>query len=187
MYTAPLQDIIHSYGVSTMVYADDTQLYLSFKPRDRDNAVKTMEKCIESVKSWAVHNKLVLNDKKTELVHFTSKFIKDSVPSPSIVIGDSVIKASMSVRNLGLKMDSNLCMGDQVSKVCNSSMAALRSIAKIREYLDKDNTIKHVHAFVTSRLDLYNSLLFGIPDSNYYEAPTNPEHSCSTCSPHTSS
>ena len=47
--------------------ADDTQLYLTFKPEHRDRAVKTMEKCVESVKSWAVHNKLVLNDRKCNL------------------------------------------------------------------------------------------------------------------------
>ena len=35
MYTTPLYDIIISYGVSGMLYADDTQLYVSFKPDDR--------------------------------------------------------------------------------------------------------------------------------------------------------
>ena len=65
MFSAPLQELISAHGVSSVAYADDTQLYVTFDPADRASAVSKIEACIRDVKSWAVQNKLVLNDSKT--------------------------------------------------------------------------------------------------------------------------
>ncbi|XP_072022459.1 uncharacterized protein [Amphiura filiformis] len=105
IYSAPLQDIINSHGINTIVYADDTQLYLTFPPEDRDTAVSRIEKCIQDVKLWAIENKLFLNDAKTEVLHFRSRFSNTSSPSPTVTIGGSEIKASWCVRNLGVHFD----------------------------------------------------------------------------------
>lgn len=43
---------------------------------------------------------------------------------------------------------------------------AIRKIGKIRRYLDKNTTKTLVHAYVTSRLDSNNSLLYGLNDSD---------------------
>ena len=43
-------------------------------------------------------------------------------------------------------------------------MFGIRKIGQIRQYLTQESTAKLVHAFVTSRLDSCNSLLFGLPD-----------------------
>ena len=163
LYSAPLQDVITSHGVGTIVYADDTQLFLTFDPEDRDEALHRIEKCIEDVKRWAVENKLVLNDAKTELIHFTSRFSTSSLPPPRITIGDSEIVASLSARNLGVKVDHNLRMSDHISSVCQSALAALRRIGQIRPFLDSVTCARLVHALVTSRLDSCNSILFGLP------------------------
>ena len=42
-------------------------------------------------------------------------------------------------------------------------MAAIRCICQIRHFLSKEATLTLVHAFVTSRIDSCNSLLFGLP------------------------
>ena len=80
LYSAPLQDIVSSHSIRSVVYADDTQLYLTFKPQDLDNAIKKIEACIRDIRSWCTSNNLVLNDGKTELIHFKSKFGKLSAP-----------------------------------------------------------------------------------------------------------
>ena len=162
LYSAPLQDIITCHGIDNVVYADDTQLYLTFDPEDCDAALKKMEACIADVRSWCSSNKLVLNDKKTELLHFSSQFRK-ATSQPTLVIGDSVVSPSSHARNLGVIMDSSLCMGNQVNSVCKSALFAIRKIGQIRQYLDNKTTETLVHAFVTSRLDSVNSLLFGLP------------------------
>ena len=55
-------------------------------------------------------------------------------------------------------------MSLHVNKLCQTASYALRAIGQIRKYLDRSSAEKLVHAFVTSRLDYCNSLLYGLPD-----------------------
>ncbi|XP_072033035.1 uncharacterized protein [Amphiura filiformis] len=165
LYSAPLPDIITSYGISTVAYADDTQLYITFKPEDREHAIRVLEKCIAEVRRWAVENRLVLNDAKTELLYICSRFTTVNMPSPFLAIGDSVIFPSSCARNLGAIFDSNLCMKDHIDSICRSAMTAIRKIGQIRHFIDDETAAKLVHAFVTSRLDSCNALVYVLPDS----------------------
>ena len=165
MFSAPLQAIIEQHGISSVVYADDTQLYVSFSPRDRQQAVKKIEACIADVRIWCEQNKLALNDSKTELVYFTSKFTESSW-IPSVKIGDSTIHPSQHARNLGVTMDSTLAMKSHVDNLCKGALFGIRKIGQIRHYLSQDTTVKLVHAFVTSKLDSCNSLLFGLQEQD---------------------
>ena len=49
-----------------------------------------------------------------------------------------------------------------LSNVFKSSFYHLRNISKIRKYLNKESAATTVHAFVTSKLDYCNSLIFGL-------------------------
>ena len=60
--------------------------------------------------------------------------------------------------------DSHLTMRENISRMCSTSYFQLRSIAAIRDSLSQEATIHLVHAFVTSRIDYCNSLLFGLPE-----------------------
>ena len=46
LYTAPLAEIIRSHGLDYHFYANDTQLYISFKDCDVDFARLRIENCI---------------------------------------------------------------------------------------------------------------------------------------------
>ena len=74
LYTAPVEDIVRSHGVQNMVYADDNHIYLIMEPCDRDAEITKVEDCVRDVKAWTVANILLLNDTKTEILHFTSRF-----------------------------------------------------------------------------------------------------------------
>ena len=53
-----------------------------------------------------------------------------------------------------------------VNKACNAAFYHLhnwRCIRQVRKYLSRDSLITLVHAFITSRLDYCNGLLFGLP------------------------
>ena len=52
-----------------------------------------------------------------------------------------------------------------MSAVSASSSYALYNIGKLRPYLDRSATESLVHAFVSSRLDSCNSLIYGLPES----------------------
>ena len=67
------------------------------------------------------------------------------------------------VRNLGAWFDSMLSMETHINKVCSSGFYYLHNLRRIRRYLSQDCLITLIHAFVTSRLDYCNSLMYGLP------------------------
>ena len=68
-----------------------------------------------------------------------------------------------SARNLGVIFDECCNMVEHVNKICKTSCYHLRNISKIRKYLTEETTEILVHAFVSSKLDYCNSLLYGLP------------------------
>ena len=63
------------------MYANDSQLYISFKTDSHEDLqmVKAkIEMCVKETNAWLVHNGLKLNQDKSELVLFTSKFRDES-------------------------------------------------------------------------------------------------------------
>ena len=54
-------------------------------------------------------------------------------------------------------------MISQINSISKSGTFALRNIGRISKYLSPADHEKLVHAFITSRLDSWNSLLFGLP------------------------
>ncbi len=165
MYTGPIANIARKFDLQVHLYADDTQLYFSFNPQNADeehHVINKIEKCVAEIKLWMKANKLKLNDEKTELLIISSRQRKSHVIANSIQIGNNDIVANDSIRNLGIMFDSTMSMEDQVKKICQASYFHLRNIRSIRKYLSQENTEKLIHAFVSSRLDNGNSLLYGI-------------------------
>jgi len=163
MYFAPIGDIINAHGVKYMKFADDSQLYLIFEPSERPDALSKIQECISDVRSWSVGDKLMFNDSKTEVIHITSKFVH-SPPFPKVSIGDSLIDISCSAKNLGVIFNHTLDMKDHVKAIVKAASFAIYKIGQLTKYLDRKSIERLVHAFVSSRLDSCNSLLYGIPE-----------------------
>ena len=158
MYTKPLGRILAHHGLSYHFYADDTQLYLSFKPNDsvtQQQAFHRIEHCLIDIETWMNESKLKLNTDKTEVILDTT----------SVTVGESEITSAKSVKNLGVMFDSTLSMQDQVNSVCKSCYMHLRNISRIRCYLTPDVCKSLVNSLVTSRLDYCNATLYGLPNT----------------------
>lgn len=167
IYTLPVGDIAREFDVYIHLYADDTQLYIFFEVRGNPTtAVQRMEACVHRIKVWMEENSLKLNDDKTDVIVIASPHHSTKVNIPSIRIGSSDISPSPTVRNLGVTLDKTMNMKEHIKKTCAAAYCHLRNIASIRRCLSQEATIKLMQAFVTSRLDSCNSLLFGIPDAS---------------------
>ena len=159
MYSAPISEIIEAHGFSSMLYADDTQIYLTFHPQDQQDAIMKLNNCLTDIVSWAQKNMLKINAQTTELLHFSSRFNPSSSPA-SVMVDGFVVHETPIARNLGVHMDRHLQLREHIKKVCSSSMSALKRIAQIRDFMSTKTTEKFIHAFVTSRLLIHAMLSF---------------------------
>jgi hypothetical protein len=165
-YTKPLAAIARKYGLSIHVYADDTQLYVSFNPKspqELHDALKNIERCVVEIKSWMEENKLQLNEDKTEVIILGTKYMLTHLRNVTVQIGKHSIKPNTKARNLGVIFDETMSLEHHISSVCKSAYFQIRNISKIRKCLTEDATKTLVHSLVTSRLDYANSLLYGLP------------------------
>ena len=164
MYTAPLEDIIETCGTSKMIYADDTQIYVSLpKCADRATVIAQIASCICKIKDWSLRNSLKLNLGKTEVLHLRSR--NKSLTSLSVNVCDIPILSVPKARDLGVIVQDDLSMKTHINKMCKSAALGLHRIGKIRNCLDRSTTEKLVHAFIFSHLDNNNGLLIGVPES----------------------
>ena len=118
--------------------------------------------CILFVKAWATAKMLKLNDNKTELMLVTSKRTKHLHYLPtSITIGNAQIPFKQSVKNLGFTLDCHLTMNAHVTNIARTCYFELCRLASISRFLTSTATATLISAFVLSRIDYCNSLLFG--------------------------
>ena len=82
----------------------------------------------------------------------------------SVCIDNDIVSAAPSAKNIGVVFDEAMSLVPHVTNIYKTSCFHLRAVRKIRQFLDKDSTILLLHAFVISRLNYCNSLLFGVPD-----------------------
>ena len=156
IYNSQLSDIVSHHLPQVHCYADDTQLYLVFKPDDNATqlaAVRSMEGCVEDLRRWMIKDKLMLNDDKTEFVLIGTKQQLAKVCIGTLSVGISEVSNSSLVRNLGSWFDCNLTMATHVNKICKAAFYQLYNIARIRKYLNRQSAEALVHALVTSRVD----------------------------------
>ena len=166
IYASKLFKIIENQLPDSHGYADDTQLYLSFKPSlsmSQKDALCAMESCIEKIRRWMIPDKLLMNDGKTEFLVIGTRQQLCKLQPISISVNNSVISPSPHIKNLGSWLDSNLNMTTHITKVCKACFFHLHNIRRIKKYLSRDNLLILVHAFITSRLDYCNSLFYSLP------------------------
>ena len=136
-----------------------------FLSSQRSVTIERIEQCISDIKAWMTRNFLVLNDSKTEVLHFTSRFAKN--PSiPNITAGEAVVNLVPNARDLGVILDTHMTMRPHINNIIRSASFALKKISSIRKYLDRQSCEKLVHAFISFRLDNCNSLLINLPDKD---------------------
>lgn len=169
LYSSRLFAIIKAYSqhISCHCYADDTQLYISCSPvrEQEQSCVSALEHCLRDLRRWMLSCKLKLNDSKTEFLIIGTPRQVSKLNINCITVGNTVVEQSMVAKNLGVWFDSQLNMETHISKTCKAAFYHLYNLRHIRKYLTRTCIITLVHAFITSKLDYCNGLLFGLPES----------------------
>ena len=113
LYMLPLGHIIRRHNIAFHSYADDTQLYLSFKPSDT-NKLASLQSCLKDLTGlWMSQNFLKLNSDKTEVLIIGPEHISNQVQP---LLGPLTPNVKPATKNLGVILDSNLSLEHHVKE-----------------------------------------------------------------------
>ena len=168
LYVSELLELIERHLPDAHAYADDIQLYISFRADsriDQETAVRTVEMCIDDIKRWMLANRLKLNEEKTEVILIGTWQQLVKIDFNDIRVDSNVVTCVQNAKNLACWFDSQMKMDTHVTKCCKAAFFHLYNIRRIRKFLDQHTTQILVQAFVISRLDYCNSLFYGLPST----------------------
>ena len=158
LYTSELQSLFKKYNICYHMYADDIQLYLSFKEKEMDMAEEKLNLCLADIKTWMDNNFLKLNTDKTTLKIFNFTNINSNF---HLQYNHSKITPLDSVKVLGIMMNKNLERKSFISSKIKTCHYHLKNLWNIERSLTKSSKIILVTNLILSNLDYCNILLLG--------------------------
>ena len=108
-------------------YADDNTTYLTNK--SLEILISNLEIEINTLNNWFKSNYLSSNDDKNKLL------VTNSNPV-SAKVGNEVIISSISVKLLGITLDSKLTFKDHVTKMCKKISNKIHALGRVAKYMD---------------------------------------------------
>ena len=108
-------------------------------------------------------NGLACNPGKTEVVRFRSCRARTCEPIKTITIGNAVISAMPVVKDLGALLDQHLLLKKQINNIYKGACYVIQKTGRIGPYLSQEVCERLVHAFISSKFDSCNSILYGLP------------------------
>ena len=167
LYTTPLGAIAWKYQLNFHLYADDTQLCIGFKPNNAESLpliISNIQSCVIDIKPWTTANMLQLNMVKTEGLVLINRSLRNPITTNKIKIDLIDISTASSIRNLGAIFDSALNSEAFVNSICKSAWFNLFNISRRQRCQITDAAKILIQAYVMSKINYWNSLLYGIPD-----------------------
>src|SRR2546426_6530448 len=164
LYTTPLSYILSDSRVSYHLYADDTQLYISFSSADAPDNLSVLSSTLDSVYAWFTCNRLSVNPSKTEYMLIGNSRQRAKLTSTSLTFCGNNLTPVDSCRNLGVVFDKELSFEKHISSICSTSFYHIRQLRQIRSSLDTNSAIVLANALVSSKLDHCYSLLYDLPE-----------------------
>ena len=121
-------------GIFRILYADDLQIYAQCHLNDLGLLIEKMSNNASRIASYATTNHLRLNVGKTKtMVYDRPYYINDlhSVAS-DIMIGDTRVEFSSSIRNLSQLLDDRLCWKKHVNEVYKRANTLMYRLWRLR-------------------------------------------------------
>ena len=165
LYTVDLISLIESHGLSTHLYADDTQVYGSCRPADVVSFSTRLSRCVDETSSWMKSNRLQSNPDKAEVLWCATSRRQNQLPTTALLIDGAAVVPVKSVRDLGIYIDSDLVMRTHVKRTVSRCFAALRQLRQICRSVPPTTFQSLVVTLVLSRLDYGRKRCTGWPSS----------------------
>jgi hypothetical protein len=164
MYTTPLSSLLSNTGINHHLYADDTQLFISFSPSTYSTNITQLQSVIAQVSTWMSANLLILNPSKTEFLVIGNSQQLAKLNNPQLMLDcNTTIVPVHKARNLGVLFDNHLSLNSQITALSQSCFYHIRDLRRIRDSLDFKTASTIATALVHSKLDYCNSLYHNLP------------------------
>lgn len=167
-------DVIEKYLPCVRCFADDSQLYVSFKPdgtfQSRCN-IWSRERCIADIRKWMINDRLPLNNDKTEVSLIGTKYqLKKLDRSSCLHVGGNEIRSVACARNLGVWFDEILCPSHTsprhaAVRFWTSSVITSEELRNI--YLWTVCVQLYMPVLLRDLIDDCNSLIYGLPNVQF--------------------
>ena len=157
LYISDIEHIAKCYGFRVHVYADDTQLYISFSPYDILSTVSNIEHCLREIKYWMSNNFLKLNEDKTKFLLISSKDDLHNIYTDlCISFSGNIISPAMDAVNLGVTIDSDMSMEAYINSIISKGYCHLNNFWKAANKLNWELKLQLVTSFVLPLIDYCN-------------------------------
>ena len=162
LYTSEIEQIVLNHGLKIITYADDCQIYITFRNQETKKSEKILKNCLSDIKVWMDNNFLKLNEEKTLVKMFTPNKLELSYTGTQFLDFNLL----NSVKTLGVIINDNLKFTDFISKKVQTCNLHLRNLYNIRHCLDEPTRILLVTNLILSTVDYCNILLLGATDKD---------------------
>jgi hypothetical protein len=96
-YGGDLQRIIEKHGLCPHLYADDSQIYGSYRRPAYLKLQTRISTCIDDVSDWMRSNRLQLNSAKTEVLWSASSHLQHQLPQTTLPLGFDPVTPSIVI------------------------------------------------------------------------------------------
>jgi len=161
VYAAEMQEVVNGRGVSFHGFADDSQLSKHMLVNEIQTGKSTIIDCIADVELWCRCHGLKLNADKSYVIWLGTEqqLAKMNEGDKDLSLPSGILRASETVRNLGVIIDQRLTFDAQARACSKACFYHLRRIRQIKRFIDDSALRLLVHSFTTSRLYFCNGLL----------------------------
>ena len=130
---------------------------MKLRQEDIDAVVECFKQCITEISIWIKTNFLKLNYSKIEIIVFGSAQRLKKIKLQALRVGDCLVRVThcIYIYNIGVQCDDDMTIGSHMTAACKSAILRKNSRGAATEQV--------IHAFVTSRLDVGNALLYRLP------------------------
>ena len=166
MYTAEIGRIVAQHGLNFHQYADDCQIYVDTSVSEVDSAIDQLSSCLHEVDVWMSSSRLRLNASKTRVLWLGSRHNIDRLTVHEVPVLSSTVRVLGSARDLGVVTDSRWSMTDHRPRGAQHTITC--DIQTHTAVLSRDAAKTLVQAFISSRLDYCNSVLYTPSPTTYF-------------------
>lgn len=148
-----------------IVYADDTQIYMSCQPSELDQAIEQISIDVNAIAKYAIDNGLRLNIAKSKILILGSNaFVRqiDYTNLPPISVDGTQLPYVNEARNLGVTLMKDLSWKSHVSYISQKVHLTLHKLKYHRNALSRDVRAALISSLIFPILDycclVYNGL-----------------------------